>query len=471
MPGEHVILFIDTNAFLQMRDLKDIPWREQFPGAKTLDLMVAPRIVDELDEHKTSTNERRRNRARSAIKLIVEAARAKEHALTIRSEPVEVRLVVYPGGKFDWDAYPILDPTSTDDQLVAAALAFGNGALVFSHDAGPRIRALLSGIAAPEPNNSWLLPPDKTDDQRKITQLERDLDRAMNTKPHIIAEFEGIDEATRELKLYIPVVKRLDPSYVEALSDEHFTAHPIRTLKPAHRNMTYELGGGYSSGAVERYEEKYRDFKTEVRRYFANLHEKVSQQGRVISVPYFIHNDSGTAAAGLRVEFHLHGEGHIIPGRKAAQLIVGSIAPPEPPEPPKSAWDLRHLHRTDFLIPKAPDPVKFRWYDRPGISGTSSAMQCEDFRATRKDWDNALVLITGDIPFSTLLKMQVSAQNSPAPVDLNAKIIVEEREVEWLDDVVLDLLPEEIATSIKELFSQIRRASRGGAGPHPRDLK
>jgi hypothetical protein len=111
MPGEHVVLFIDTNALLQMRDLKDIPWRQQFPGAKTVDLMVAPRIIDELDEHKTSTNERRRNRARSAIKLIVEAARADGHAMTIRSgEPVEVRLVVYPGGKFDWEAHPILDP-------------------------------------------------------------------------------------------------------------------------------------------------------------------------------------------------------------------------------------------------------------------------------------------------------------------------------------------------------------------------
>jgi hypothetical protein len=80
-------------------------------------------------------------------------------------------------------------------------------------------------------------------------------------------------------------------------------------------------------------------------------------------------------------------------------------------------------------------------------------MQCEDFRATRKYRDDALVLITGDMPFSTLLKMQVSAQNSPAPVELNTKIIVEEREVEWLDDVVLDLLPEEIANGIKKIFS------------------
>jgi hypothetical protein len=454
MPGEHVVLFIDTNALLQMRDLKDIPWRQQFPGAKTVDLMVAPRIIDELDEHKTSTNERRRNRARSAIKLIVEAARADGHAMAIRSgEPVEVRLVVYPGGKFDWEAHPILDPASTDDQLVAAALAFGNGALVFSHDAGPRIRALLSGIAAPEPDDSWLLPPEKTDDQRKITQLERDLDRAMNTKPLIKAGIEGIDEATRELKLYTPVVKRLDPSYVEALSNEHFRAHPSQALKTANRSMIYDFSGGYSSDEVERYEEKYRDFKTEVRRYFANLHEKVSQQGRVISAPYFIHNDSGTAAAGLRVEFGLHGEGRILPSRNTAERILGSIAPPKPPEPPKRGWDLPHLLRTDFLIPKASDPVKFRWYEKPDISSTSGAMQCEDFRATRKYRDDAFVLITGDMPFSTLLKMQVSAQNSPAPVELNTKIIVEEREVEWLDDVVLDLLPEEIANGIKKIFS------------------
>ena len=50
--NEPTFLFIDTNAFLQLRDLKDIAWDKILPGARAVDLMVASAVVDELDEHK-----------------------------------------------------------------------------------------------------------------------------------------------------------------------------------------------------------------------------------------------------------------------------------------------------------------------------------------------------------------------------------------------------------------------------------
>jgi hypothetical protein len=55
MADETIVLFIDTNGFLQVRDLKDLPWTEVFVGAKHIDIMVAPRVIEELDRHKTST--------------------------------------------------------------------------------------------------------------------------------------------------------------------------------------------------------------------------------------------------------------------------------------------------------------------------------------------------------------------------------------------------------------------------------
>jgi len=451
MFGDKVILFIDTNAFLQMRDLKDISWRDLFGDAVTVDLMVAPRIIDELDNQKVGTSDRRRTRSKSALKLIDDAANELRHTLTIRSgPPVEVRLVLYPGGKFDWDAYPILDQTSADDQLVAAALAFGNGALVFSHDRGPRIRARLSGIAAPEPLDDWMLPPEKTDDQRRVGQLERDLERALSTKPNILAEFEGVIDTTRELNLYIPVVKGLDPSYVEALSDSYLNAHPMESLNRPQPSRLYPFHYGISSDAIDRYEEDYRGFKTSVRQYFATLHEEVVRQGHVVSVLYNIRNDSGTSAASLRVEFVLRGEGRILADREDTKGLYGDIAPPEPPEPPKSMLDITRSHLGGLnYVDKDRDPVKFYWHDRPNLMSTQSAMQCEDFRATRTYQDEVFVLITTELPFSTTLQMEVSARNAQAPVNTTANITVEKREVEWLDDVVLDLLPDEIAADIK----------------------
>ena len=109
MDGETKILFTDTNEFIQVRDLKDIPWRDIFPSVKTVDVMVAPSVIDELDL-----------------------------ALVIRENPIRVRIVISTAPRLNWTEHPNLDPANPDDQLVGAALSVGSGAAVISHDTGPR---------------------------------------------------------------------------------------------------------------------------------------------------------------------------------------------------------------------------------------------------------------------------------------------------------------------------------------------
>src|SRR5216683_1140686 len=136
MTSEIQTLYADTNAFLQVRDLKDIPWRDMFQGVRAVDVMVAPRVIEELDKHKSSTNQRRRDRARAALQLIDKASREADLSIVIREEPVRVRIVISAAPRFDWASHSILDPAKPDDQLVAEALSYGNGAAVFSHDSG-----------------------------------------------------------------------------------------------------------------------------------------------------------------------------------------------------------------------------------------------------------------------------------------------------------------------------------------------
>ena len=124
MAGETKILFTDTNGFLQVHDLKDIPWKNLFPGVKAVDVMVAPRVIEELDKHKTSTNQRRRNRARLALQLIEKASLEPGFALVLKEEPVRVRIVISTAPRFDWEAYPNFDPAKPDDQLVARGTLF-----------------------------------------------------------------------------------------------------------------------------------------------------------------------------------------------------------------------------------------------------------------------------------------------------------------------------------------------------------
>jgi len=195
MPSNTKILFVDTNAFIQVKDLKDIPWRDLFPNVTAVDLMVADAATKELYEHKTSTNERRRGRARLALALIDEASLAPEFALLLKDKPVRVRLVIFNNSRVDWSAYPNLDPNNPDHQLVAETLSFGNGAAVFSHDTGPLIRARIAGIEAYKPSDNWLLPAEQTDDQRRIKQLQRE---AKENRPDATEKIDRKSGATTQ---------------------------------------------------------------------------------------------------------------------------------------------------------------------------------------------------------------------------------------------------------------------------------
>jgi hypothetical protein len=328
------ILYVDTNAFLQVRDLKDIPWDEMFVGVRAVDVMVAPRVIEELDKHKSSTNQRRRDRARAALQLVDKASRGTDLAIIIRENPVRVRIVISSAPRFDWGNHLTLDPAKPDDQLVAEALSFGNGAAVFSHDSGPRIRARIAGLQSFEPAPEWLLPIEQTDEQRKITILERDLQRALSSSPIIIAGFDNYDERTSEVRVIVPVLRKLEPDQIERLSNEYFAKHPPVSLDPVSSNRyAYQLGG-ISEAQVQRYEEEYSAFKANVRAFYAGLHERVRNIGSTVAVNYFVQNDSGISARGLRIEFDLEGNGSLLAdrlpsGKKALRMPEPRKSPPQ----------------------------------------------------------------------------------------------------------------------------------------------
>jgi hypothetical protein len=454
MAGENKILFTDTNGFLQVRDLKDIPWSDLFPGVQTVDVMVAPRIIEELDRQKTSTNQRRRNRARLALQLIEKASQEADLAFLLKDKPVRVRIVISTAPRFDWTEHPILDPAKPDDQLVAEALSFGKGAELFTHDAGPRIRARVAKIQAYEPLADWLLPAEQTDDQRKITKLERDLEQALSRSPRIVAGFDNIDESTSELRLIRPVLQPLDPQLAYRLADEYLARHPRTSLASTNSRMLLQFGG-ISESEAQRYRSEYSTFEGNVRDYYVNLHKHVERIGTAVEIGHFVRNESGVTAEGLRIEFDLEGNGWLLADREDAEQYLGSLRLPEPPEEPRSPLDslnFRFPHiptLRDTLQPR--DPVFFYWFDRPEHMATHSALQCQEFRATRDYHDELFVLTANCLPVELALRLHVSAANLPAPVHVSAKVIISEQAVEWGDPVVQAILPESIREQLAHL--------------------
>jgi hypothetical protein len=445
------ILFTDTNAFLQVRDLKDLPWTTLFSDVEAIDLMVAPRVIEELDRHKTSTNQRRRDRARGALHAIEKASLSSDLALTIREQPVRVRIVISRAPHFDWPAHPTLDPAKADDQLVAEAISFGQGAEIFSHDAGPRIRARVMKLKAHEPPADWLLPDEKTDDQRKITKLERDIEALSNRTPRISAGFDAIDDTTSDITLVQPILKPLAPDVADELSAAYLAAHPPANMSGTDNRFLRSLGA-ISESDAERYQSKYSTFEASVRDYYQNLHKRVQRVGLVMGICYFVKSEGGAAAEGLRIEFDLTGNASLIADRVDASRFVGLFKEPQPPDEPRSASDFHSLlpHAPSFTDVMSPrDPVAFYWFDRPKVGSKHSALQCQDFRAMREFRDEIFILShERDTPIDLQLSLHVSATNLAAPVKSHARLILAKAELEWDDPIVQSIVPPSIRRRI-----------------------
>jgi hypothetical protein len=367
----------------------------------------------------------------------------------LRNDPIRVRVVISTAPRFDWAAYPNLDPAKPDDQLVAEALSFGNGAAIFSYDAGPRIRARIARIEAYEPAAEWLLPVEQTDDQRKITKLERDLKQALSQRPTIVARFENFDEATSEIRAIQPIVPPLDPEQVDRLTRGYLKKHPRASFgSRSNSRMAWQLGT-VSEDEVQQHTADYGAFELSVHNYYARLHEIVQRVGAAVAIDYHVRNDSSEAAHGLRIEFNLEGNGSLLAEREQATgRYRNSFKAPEPPDKPRSVFDgltspiANFPTLSDHLAPR--DPVGFYWFERPKLVSAHSASQCQEFRATRHYSDSIFVLPLDELPTELGLRLHISAGNLPSPVNILAKIIITNQAAEWSAPVVQAILPENI---------------------------
>jgi hypothetical protein len=455
MSSEFIELFTDTNTFIHLRDLKDLPWRDIFPDAKCINIIVASRVIEELDDLKNSNNGRKRDRARLALKLIESASKSENHSLVIRDSPIEIRIAISSAAPPDWSKTPRLDPQKPDDQLVAEAVTYGNTAVLFSYDTGPRIRARLANIAAFEPLDDWQLPAEQTDDQRKITQLERNLERALSTFPKILAFFGSSSIDTSVIEFPVPILNQIDLHTVERLTAAYLANHPPERLsiQPDHlRYLVGRMGAGYTEYEVEKYEKEYAAFRHQVRNYFEKLHETIHRVAHALSIDYVIRNDSSVSANGLRIEVSLVGKATLLGDEVAVAQFAGTLSPPTPPKKPEGMRDVVSAYLGRQSLNKPRDPTGFYWFERPAFGSKHSALQCEDFRATRVRKDEVLLWIEGDVPFSGQLTLQISATNLPAPITVVVALSVSEREMDWSDEYVLKLLP----ASIRDLFGRVK---------------
>jgi len=437
--------YVDTNCFIHLRDMKDLPWSDLLEDAQEIEIVVAPVVIDELDRLKTNREgKRRRDRSRAALDLLEAASTQPDHVLSLKTTPTELTLRLAPGRRIDWDRWPDLDPTRADDQLVASALDddYSGPVVLVSFDRGPLIRARMSGLKAYVSPVSWQLPDEADEETREVARLRRELTAAQATRPTLDCTFAHMD-GDGIIHQIVPHLPPLSSQTREVLIQELVDRFPKAQLR-ATSKRPYDLSlisglSGVSDWTIEKYHSDYAAFLASARDTFAGLHDRVAESMRFVQVTYHLENASQVTAQRLLVRYRADGEHLLIVKESTLEGLGGTPGVFQPPEVPREQYisPLAGLHQRDR------DPTGFYWLDQPDAEG-NAALKCEEFRAGRRWSDIIWVFAAPGEPIFEV-DIEVSATNLTAPIRLAPRVEVRAVDTDWTDPRVLERLPAWVA--------------------------
>jgi hypothetical protein len=443
-------VFIDTNCFIELRDLKDLRWSDLFPN-EDINLLVAPVIIEELDRHKRSTRPRLRNRARAALKLIEEASYHSPMQIVLRECGPRVILRVADGFRIDWGRLPDLNPDQPDDQLVAAAVGQGRSsslvrlqstAELLSCDTGPRISARRIGLRAHAPPSDWYLPDEPDDKDKRIRELSRDLNEARASRPALAVSIGRKGETPSVLPLLIPVLSPLSEKAQNALRDEILRRHPKANLNTTMRIVFDDFA--ISESQRREYDQAWNRFSEDVGRYVETLHTRIAAQALTSSIPLFLENTGTLTIENLHVE--LTAEDTLIAYDRAEDAVLVGHLPPVSPPVPKG----RHENLAERLVDPAfvahltPRPPKDprRFYGRKSSKRAGWAWECAEFRPTNTWAAKAWFRVKGQEFTECAFTLEVSGTNMAAPSIATTRLKMGEVRAKWADPSTLDQFPD-----------------------------
>jgi hypothetical protein len=462
-----VRVFIDTNVFLQLRDLKDLTWREVFKKADEIEVYVVPVVIDELDQKKTSQKRRLRDRARAALELIDRASDADDHRLVLRPRAPRVMLCLARAPRPRWDDLPLLDPSRPDDQLVAAAVAEFSGAFLpsirlqnenvalLTCDRGPRIRAKHMKLPAHTPPKGWYLPDEADERDREIADLKRQLDVARATRPAIAAWIGADADRDGPMVVVVPSLPPLKEPVARDLTGRWLRRNREAEFPPpaAWPSAALDIHRYVSPEEVQRYQRAYSAFASAVKDYFAQLHELVAQRASTACIPCFIRNVGSVTAERIIVELEGSEQLSYYDRESEARMRGGSLALPRPPEAPLSIMDrvlesdhVRSLK--DLLAKPTKDPTSFYRRAAGERPLRAASWECEEFRPTREFECRAWFRAPEQLPAEVFFRLEISARNMISPVDVERRIRIELMPMDWSDPRAREGLPDWISDTL-----------------------
>lgn len=222
--------FLDTSILMQYKVFEGMPWGDII-GDNDYQFVVPQKVLDEIDRHKDGVKERLRKRARLVGNHLGKYLEGK------KPTSLDIKFCQNPTSsstsRCDFDA------SSADEYIVFSAYEYnseGNRKVIVSADLGMKFRASKVGIAVIMPDVSIRLSEEKTEEEKKILELEKRLATYENACAKPVLLFSQGEAELRYDKVEKPDLSNLETEIRQELEQKY----PFKTYSEVYYANIFE---------------------------------------------------------------------------------------------------------------------------------------------------------------------------------------------------------------------------------------
>ena len=361
MTTQILYLFPDTNLFIQCRPLQELDWSE-WANFEEIHLIVCRPVQREIDNQKNRGNDRVGRRARKMYSLFRRIALgANDYELILGTTP-QVKLFLESPSKPSTELENRLDYSRPDDEIVGCLYRFiqehpDKDARLLTHDTGPMMTSKSLDMPFIPVNETWILPPENTGEEREITRLKNEINQLKKAEPQFqIRCIDERDAEIEELKLECHAYEALTDTelleFMDFIKDKFPLITDFGPSKPVPTEeepktifdslvLTKKIYTPASDEAITKYRDQdYPAWIERCEQVLSDLH--ITLQRNIIqpSFSFAIKNKGSRPGKNVLVIFTAKGNLKICPPRDEEDSKKKEEVPglPVPPRPPRGRW-------------------------------------------------------------------------------------------------------------------------------------
>lgn len=481
MKQKKVVLFPDTNLFIECLPLEDIDW-SIIGECDAIDLVVTLPVQREIDNQKKRPTGRPLRRARKTATLFRDMLINEDGCITIQDKDPEVKLLIEPQHQPDVCLEKQLDFQKPDDALVGTVHTFASqnpdtDVRLLTHDTGPMATAKMVNVVFCAIPDSWLSPPEKSKEEKEADKLRQELTTLKKQEPQFEIECRDIEgKQVKSLEFEYVFFEELSEKQISELMMLIKEQHPIATdfgpKEPTKKVIKPTVMAMY--GATEQYtpatddeieaykNQTYPEWLERCEEFLRDLHLKLKRRTQWPEFTFCANNIGTRPGKDVLVTVTAKGDIKIFSppkddedseDNKLKKKLLRLPSPPAVPRGRKVTHDydaislLRQATAMQSIMPSlaAPppiigprkiDPNAFYWKPKKPMAPTSTfQFECQQWRHGSKDenFSGSIYAPLEEGETSGALQCCIEAENISAPIKLTIPVCVKVKKESCFD--------------------------------------